>query len=270
MHATSSVSRFISLHHTPTPFLLPNAWDAASARLLQETGAAAVATSSAALAWSLGYADGGALPQDELLAAIRRIARVLQVPLSVDLENGYSDQPELVADLALAVANCGVAGINLEDGDGAPDLLVQKIRAIRQALGGRPFFINARCDVWLRALAQGQAAVVSTKDRLRLYREAGADGAFLPGLSDLEPLAPVAAFAAELQMPLNLMVLPNMPSIQALHAAGVQRFSVGPALFQACYGRLQQQAQRFVGHGDTTPLFEQSLDYGQLNGLFSG
>jgi len=260
--------RFQALHQAPAPLLLPNAWDAASARLFELAGAPAIATSSASLAWSLGYADGGALPPAELLAAVRRLARVLSVPLSVDLEDGYSADPAAVAALARAVADAGAVGINLEDGDQAPALLAAKIAAIRSALGSdRPFFINARSDVYLRRLASGAAAAAMSLERLRLYREAGADGAFLPGLASVDE---VRSLAPAIGMPLNLMVLPGMPAIEQLHAAGARRFSVGPAPFLLAYGQAQAQIRDFLQQQATAGLFGQGLGYAAMNSALQG
>src|SRR5690606_12744441 len=117
-------AQFVALHDTDVPLLLPNAWDAASARLWQEAGATAIATTSAAVAWALGYADGGKLPRGELLASLRGSLRVVSVPVTVDIEDGYGDDPHAVADLARAVAGAGAVVVNIEDGGGPPALLV--------------------------------------------------------------------------------------------------------------------------------------------------
>lgn len=152
-------TRLAELHAADAPLLLPNCWDAASARLWQDAGAQAVATASAALSWSRGYPDGGALPPEALLQTLADILRCVSVPVSVDVEDGYSDDPGAVAALVERVASLGAAGINLEDGGGAPELLAAKITAIRIRLGARALFVNARTDVYLRGLAQGDAAV---------------------------------------------------------------------------------------------------------------
>src|SRR5580700_1593138 len=148
---------FRNLHRGPGLLLLPNAWDAITARLIERLGAKAIATTSAGLAWSRGYADGNALPDDQLIAATRDIARVIRVPLTVDIEAGYSDDPRTVARLVTRVLSVGVVGINVEDGTGSPDLLCQKIAAIREnaAHSGVDLFINARTDVYLRGIACG-------------------------------------------------------------------------------------------------------------------
>lgn len=264
---TSNPDRFFALHAQACPLILPNAWDAASAALFQRAGACAVATSSAALAWSLGYADGSALPRQELIAAITRIQRVMTVPLTVDLEDGYSDSAQDVAALVLELAQAGVAGINLEDGDQEPSLLVDKIAACREALGDRPLFINARTDVYLRGLATGAEAIELSLKRARAYQEAGADGLFVPGLSSLKDAAFITARTA---MPVNLMLLPDMPAIPALVAAGVRRFTAGPANFLCAYGHTFTATQSLLDANEAASLFAtRAVEYAEMNALFS-
>jgi 2-methylisocitrate lyase-like PEP mutase family enzyme len=251
-----SAEHFKALHQGEQPLVLVNIWDAAGAALLQEQGAQALATSSASLAWSLGYADGDTLPVAELLAAVGRITRVCRVPLSVDIEQGYSDNPVEVAALAKQLAELGVAGINLEDGSGSAELLVAKIGAIRFAVGSG-LFINARTDVYLRNLAQGEAAVDESRQRLLAYQQAGADGGFIPGLEDED----VAAQLAEaVSMPLNLMLSADAKTISTLSACGIRRFSMGPAPFLVAYGAV-------LGWAGFDEAFA-ALDYGQVNALF--
>jgi 2-methylisocitrate lyase-like PEP mutase family enzyme len=262
---TTLFSTFKALHAQSAPLLLPNAWDAASAKLLQMDGAKAIATSSAAVAWSLGYADGGALPRDELLAAVRRIARVVSVPLTIDLEDGYSNDPQEVAQLIKTLSDCGVVGINLEDGAGSAQLLAGKIAAIRQALGTQPLFINARTDVYLKGLAQGAAAIALCIERLKSYQAAGADGAFVPGMATV---ADVTQLTAAVHMPLNLMTTPALAPIHALFAAGAKRFSAGPTLFQTSYSYGRTQAQRFMVDADFGGLLAHALPFPVMNAAF--
>ncbi|MCY7353612.1 MAG: isocitrate lyase/phosphoenolpyruvate mutase family protein [Lysobacter sp.] len=258
-------ARFLALHTASQPLLLTNAWDAASARLWQELGAPAVATSSAAVAWSRGYADGGALPQSELLSSLAGIVRVTSIPVTADIEDGYSDDPRVVAALVAEIAAAGAVGINIEDGASAPDALVAKIRAIRAALRDAPFFINARTDVYLRGMASDDAAVAMTIERLRMYRDAGADGGFVPGLASVTDAANIAAGIAPLL--LNVMALPGLPPAAELQAAGVRRISTGPYLFKVAFGAAKQATQGFL-EGDYAPMFEQALDYNAMNRMF--
>lgn len=258
-------ARFVALHEAAEPLLLANAWDAASARLWQELGAPAIATTSAAVAWSRGYADGGALPRRDLLDSLQGIARVTSVPVSVDIEDGYSDDPRDVAELAAELAAVGAVGINLEDGAGEPALLAAKIRAIRERLGDTPFFVNARTDVYLRGLASGQAAVVETIARLSRYREAGADGGFVPGLAALDD---VAAISSAVPIILNLMAVPGMPPVAALRTAGVRRISTGPALFKVAFAAGRKAAEACL-RSEFEPMFASKLDYAAMNRMFS-
>lgn len=259
-------AQFLQLHQASSMILLlPNAWDAASAKLFEASGAAAVATSSASLAWACGYADGGALPPDELLHAVSNITRVLKVPLTVDMEDGYSPDPAEVGRLAAAVASAGAAGINLEDGSGAPALLTEKIRAIRAALKGTPLFINARTDVYLRKLKVDSTPAHASIARLKLYQQAGADGAFVPGLTALPD---VQEIIEAVSMPLNLMAMPGLPAIAELQAAGVRRLSVGPSPFQVAYEHARTSVEALLKQ-DLSPLLGPKLDYSAMNALLS-
>jgi 2-methylisocitrate lyase-like PEP mutase family enzyme len=258
--------QFLTLHQAPNKLLLlPNAWDAASARIFEASGATAVATSSASLAWACGYADGGALPPKELLHAVSNITRVLKVPLTVDMEDGYSADPDEVGRLAAELAGTGAVGINLEDGSDAPALLADKIRAIRAALKGTPLFINARTDVYLRQLKVEGSPAQASIQRLKLYRAAGADGAFVPGLTALPE---VEEICAAVDMPLNLMAMPGLPAIAALLAAGVRRVSVGPAPFQVAYEHAKTSVEALLRQ-DLSPLLGPKLDYPAMNTLLA-
>ncbi len=263
--AADAYSRFLELHRARSPLLIANAWDAGSTVLWQRAGAPAIGTSSAAMAWACGYADGGALPVEALLHQVRSIVRVASVPVSIDLEDGYSDDPHAVAALVGQVAAAGVAGINLEDGAGRPEALVGKIRAIREVLGGTPLFINARTDVYLGGLASGRDALDMAIHRLSRYRDAGADGSFVPGMVQIED---IAAVAREVPMPLNAMAVPGMPSLHALVEAGVRRISAGPGLFQHTFGAGVDGVEGFLA-GDFSAAPRAGMEYADLNRLFS-
>ena len=256
-------ARFAELHTANSLLVLPNAWDAGSARLAQEQGAQAVGTTSAAMAWSCGYADGSALPRTALLQRVGEIVRATSIPITVDIEDGYSDDPQHVADLASALAELGVVGINLEDGTGTPALLTDKITAIRARLDGPPLSINARTDVYLRGLAQGQAAIAMSVERLQAYAAAGADGAFVPGLK--EP-ADIAAVVAGISLPLNIMWLPGIGTHAQLLAAGVRRLSAGPALYAHAWSAVETATRAMLDDALVMPSPPPS--YAALNALF--
>ncbi|MFT5236207.1 MAG: 2-methylisocitrate lyase-like PEP mutase family enzyme [Shewanella sp.] len=243
------------------PLILVNIWDAASAALMQNSGAKALATSSASLAWSLGYPDGQVLPRPALIEAVSRIMRVSQLPVSVDIESGYSDNPAEVVTLVTELVNLGVVGINLEDGDQAPERLMAKIAAIRATASCRDLFINARTDVFLRELAVGKDAVDMTKLRLQRYQTAGANSGFIPGLA-CEKIA--TELANEVDMPLNLMVDNSLTTVDKLSQCGIVRFSVGPASFLNAYSALLNPQ----GSETTASSELRTLDYNRVNALF--
>lgn len=261
--SVTAFSTFADLHKGTQALILPNIWDAAGALLLQQQGAPALATSSAALAWSLGYADGGTLPHVELVTAVERIMRVARVPLTVDLEDGYSDEPEQVVALVAELAEMGVVGINLEDGEKSERILAAKISALKTHIP--QVFINARCDVYLRNMAQGQEAVQMAIQRGRLYQTAGADCLFLPGLAQADSLAQIHA---GVNLPLNLMLLPQMDALPDLYAAGMRRLSAGAGLFKLVYGQMRIAAKE-MEQGRFAAMFPQLLDFNEMNALAS-
>lgn len=245
---------------------LANAWDAGTARLIESLGATAIATTSAGVAWSRGYADGDALPIEHLLTAVGEIARVIRVPLSVDVEGGYSDDPAVVADNVMRLAELGAVGINLEDGGGTPDALCAKIACIRDACAARGLdvYVNARTDVYLRGLAPPEQRVQLTLERAARYREAGADGLFVPGLVDAAQIREIAAGAG---LPLNVMLRPELPALADLESLGVRRLSAGSDLAQAGFAHLQQFAGAFLQDGCAAAGAR--MAYGDINGLFA-
>src|SRR5215468_1052515 len=182
--------QFRKLHHGPRMLLLPNAWDVASARILEEAGHPAIATTSAGIAYSLGYVDGQQISRDEMLTVVARIARAVRVPVTADLEAGYGTTPEAIAETVKAAIEAGAIGMNLEDlsGDEKNPLVdlprqIEKIRAVREtgASMGVPFVLNARTDVFLAAVGPEEMRFERTVERLRAYAKAGADCVFAPG-----------------------------------------------------------------------------------------
>jgi 2-methylisocitrate lyase-like PEP mutase family enzyme len=256
---------FRQLHHGPDLLKIANVWDAGSAVLVQSLGVPALATTSAGLAWALGYPDGHHLPVAEHAAALRRIARVARVPLSADSEAGYSDDPATVAAHILLFVEAGVVGINIEDGAGTPALLCRKIEAIKAAAAhaGVDVFINARCDVWLKQLAPGRE-VAEALLRARDYAAAGADGLFAAGVT---AAADIEALVAGQPLPLNVMARATMPGLAELQRLGVRRISAGSAIAEAAWGRAARAAAGFLAQGAGDALFDGAAPYPEINGL---
>jgi 2-methylisocitrate lyase-like PEP mutase family enzyme len=261
------LSQFRALHAPGRILVLPNAWDAASARMAQELGAEAIATSSAAVAWCHGHADREYMPTGTALAATREIVRVVNVPVSVDSEAGYSPDPARVAAHVLALVEAGAVGINLEDGTEAPDLLCAKIRASKQAASakGADIFINARCDVYLQNLAPDDRKLEESIRRGKLYAEAGADGLFMPGMNDLSQIREVVS---AIDLPVNILIMRNVPPIEALKAAGVRRVSAGALIGRAAYGAAHNATKMLLSAGKYDAIFATSADCPNFNGYF--
>lgn len=266
-HPPAPAARFRHLHQDGL-LVLPNAWDAGTARLMESLGATAVATTSAAVAWSHGYPDGDLLPVPLLTATVAAIARVVSVPLSVDVEGGYADDPAAVAETVAAVLAAGAVGINIEDGTGPPDLLAAKIAAAKGAGArlGVDLFVNARTDVYLRDLVPAGRRLDETLARAARYRAAGADGIFVPGVTDA---AEIRAIAGAVSLPLNVLARPGLPSASELAALGVRRLSAGSGIAQAVYGRTAALAAAFLRDGASDPLTEGAMPYAEINALLA-
>ncbi len=258
---------FRQLHEGPQILVLPNAWDAASAAMMEDAGAKAVATSSAAVAWAHGYADGDILPVPTLLSAIGEMSRVLKIPLTADIEGGYSDDLAAVAETIKGVIGAGAVGINFEDGGRSPDLHARKIEAVREAAAqsGAPLFVNARTDVYLRGLAKDEAALAETLRRAELYRSAGADGVFVPGPVD-EAL--LGTLAREIALPLNVMGRGGMAPAARLQTLGVRRLSSATGPFRVAYGALARAVEAYLADGDASALAQAGQDAPDLNKRF--
>jgi 2-methylisocitrate lyase-like PEP mutase family enzyme len=250
--------------HAQGLLLLANCWDPGSARIAALAGAPALATSSAAVAWSHGYPDGGKLPPHLLVETASRIAAANALPLTVDMEDGYSDDPDEAARLAEDLMVVGVVGINIEDGAGTPELMCEKIAAIRRVAQKRAvtLFINARCDVFLRGLAPEGERVAAVLERAARYQEAGASGLFVPGLRD--PVE-IAAVVAGTSLPLNVMALPGLPSVAQLRELGVRRLSAGSAIAEGMFGYIKGFTGHFMATGGLDAPPAAPVTYSELN-----
>ncbi|HEX8718717.1 MAG TPA: isocitrate lyase/phosphoenolpyruvate mutase family protein [Gemmatimonadaceae bacterium] len=232
--------RLRAMHHAPlAPLILPNAWDAASARIIEQAGFSAIATTSAGMAWSLGYPDGERMSRATMLAAVARIAARVRVPVTADLEAGYGPRPEDAAATATGAIEAGAVGFNFEDARDHPDYplfdigaQVERIHAARDAgsRAGVPLVINARTDVYLAQVGEPGTRFAETVRRLAAYRDAGADCLFAPGLTDAPT---IGALVRELGAPVNILVGPHSPTVNELATLGVARISLGGAVMRS-------------------------------------
>jgi len=263
--------QFRKMHAGPRILALPNAWDAVSARILEEAGHPAIATSSAAVAFSLGYPDGQRISRDEMLEVVGRIARAVRVPVTADMESGYGTTVKDMMETAKAVVAAGAIGMNLEDvtGDDESSLVEislqqEKIRAIREASSslGVPLVLNARTDVYLMPIGDASTRFERTVERLRAYRQAGADCVFAPGVSDRDTIAKlVKAIAA----PLNILASANCPPLAELEKMGVARVSAGSAVMRATLGLVRRIAKDWMERGTYDSLFDGAVPFAELN-----
>lgn len=261
------VTQFRDAHAKGKILVLPNAWDAASARLVQDAGAEAVATSSAAVAWSNGYADGEGMSREIAIAATQEVLRVVTVPVSVDSEAGYSSDPGQVAEHCMRLVEIGVVGLNIEDGSDSPDLLAAKIKAIRSAVKakGADIFINARADVYLRNLVPDDKKLAEMVRRAKLYTEAGADGVFAAFMTDTAQIREVVAAT---DLPVNILATKGAPDVASLKAAGVRRLSIGALTGRAAYGQAARAVKMLLDDGKYDAIFATAGDCPDFNKAF--
>ena len=263
------------LHGGPRVLVLPNAWDVASARVLEELGFPAIATTSAGVAFALGYPDGQRVSREEMLDVVGRVARAVRVPVTADMEAGYGTTPKDMAETAKAIVAAGAVGLNLEDVTGDTEgsqveakLQAEKIRAIREtsAALGVSLVINARTDVYLMPIGPEATRFDRTVERLRAYRAAGADCLFAPGVSDrgvIEKL--VKAVAA----PLNILVTPGCPSIPELEKLGVRRASIGSGVMRSTLGLVRRIGKELLDKGTYSSVFEGAIPFAEVNALLA-
>ncbi len=255
------------LHRPGEPLVLANAWDVPSARLVADAGARAVATASASVSWSLGCADGGGADREQVLARTAQIVRAVDLPVTADLESGFADTAAGVGETITALLATGAVGVNLED-EGRPVAeAAERIAAARAAAdaAGVPLYVNARTDVYLRGIGAPEGRLDDAVQRLRAYLAAGADGVFVPGVSDPET---IAALAEAVPAPLNVMAGPTTLSVAELAKLGVARISLGPGLAEAAYAAVRRAAEEVYRSGTYTALAD-GLSYPELNRLSS-
>lgn len=259
-----------ALHIKGDPLVLPNAWDAASAFVITGAGAKAIATSSAACAWSIGRADGNHMTREEALGQIARIAGAVDVPVTADIETGYGDDAAL-ADTIRATIEAGAVGVNLEDSGGDPlypiDVAAHRISVARSAAAelGVPVHINARVDVYFEPVGLPEERLALTAERAAAYLAAGASSIFVPGVRELETIRRLTAAIAA---PVNILAGSATPSVAELAAAGVGRISVGSGLSLSLLATLRERVAELLGTGSFAAIG--GIPYPEINGYFMG
>jgi len=270
----SKANAFRQMHRGSNILVLPNAWDVVSARLFEEAGFGAIATTSAGVAFTLGYPDGQKISREEMLARVARIARAVRTPVTADVESGYGNRPEDAASTALGVIEAGAVGMNLEDGTGNPakplselPLQLERIHAVREAAMKTNVLLvlNARTDIYLDQVGPKGSRYDETLKRAIAFRDAGADCIFVPGLHDADT---IGRLVKDLKCPLNILVGPGAPSVATLERLGVARLSVGSAIMRATLGAAKRAAEELKTSG-TYAALEGGVPYGDLNNLLS-
>jgi 2-methylisocitrate lyase-like PEP mutase family enzyme len=264
---------FRSLHRAEGIFVLPNVWDVPSARVFEDAGFRAVATSSAALAVSLGYPDGQRIGKDELFVAVKKIAGKISVPLSVDVESGFGSNLEGLSDTIRRVVEAGGVGVNVEDISSFESKTlvpieeqVNRLQAVRRAAGslGVPIVVNARTDGYHFGTGAEEVKVEEALRRARAYAEADVDCLYPIGLTEK---ALIAKFAKSVPKPINVMARRGLPTVAELEQIGVKRLSLGPGAMYATMGLLKRIARELRQKGTYDALLEGAITFDELNAL---
>lgn len=266
--------RFRALHLGGTILRLGSVWDAASAVVFEREGFAALGTSSAGVAYAHGFADGESISLDRMLSAVGTIASAVGVPVSADLESGFSDEPEAVARACIRAVEAGAVGVNLEDSrPGRAQALTDiewqcnLIRTVRRAANdaGVPLFINARTDSYWLKLGDAPRCFKDSIERCQAYTAAGADGVFVPGVLDPEE---IARLVRGVSAPLNVLASPGSPDIDTLSGLGVRRVSQGSGPARAALGLSRRIARELLDQGRYTLFHEGAIPYAEANRMF--
>jgi 2-methylisocitrate lyase-like PEP mutase family enzyme len=265
---------FRKMHQGPRLLLLPNAWDAMSARIFEAAGFGAIATTSGGVAWALGFPDGEHAPWDEVVAATQRIVRTVGVPVTADIEAGYGATADQVARSVLQVITTGAVGINLEDSTHDPampirplDDAVDRIRAAREAARAAdvPIVINARVDLYLKHVHDDETRFHETVRRAKAYVAAGADCIFPFALTDLKILGDLVAAT---KVPVNVVGRAGTPSIERLEEIGIARVSIASGATMAVLSHIQDIAGALVKR-DSFDMFKSSMTRPEVQSLFA-
>ena len=248
-------NQFYQLHHSDKLLILPNIWDSLGALLLENMGYPAVATASASIAFSRGFNDGEQIPFEELLVILERIATNINLPVTADIESGFADNEKRLAENIRQVIKTGIVGINFEDTDKKTGTLYsietqcKRIKVIKKIAAemDMPLFVNARTDVYVRGkgLDTAEAKLEETIKRGIAYKNAGAD-CFFPLAVQRE--IDIKGIAGQLEMPVNIILIPGVPSIDALHKTGVKRISLGPGFLKIAIQAMKNLATKLQNY----------------------
>jgi 2-methylisocitrate lyase-like PEP mutase family enzyme len=264
---------FRKMHDRSRILVLPNAWDVASARIVEQAGFRAIATTSAGVAWSLGNPDGEGLGRDEMLDIVRRVAARVAVPVTADMVAGFGSKPAEVAETVRRLIAAGAVGMNMEDGTNDEDgtlvdvaVHVEKVRAAREAAAaaGVPIVINARTDVYLAQVGEPGSRLRHAVERANAYREAGADCLFVPSVRDADT---IAKLVREINGPINILAGGTAPSIPELEQLGVARASLGSGPMSATLGLLKKIVEEIRGPGTYQTINQNAVAYAEMNRL---
>ena len=250
MGIMNNYETFYQLHQQIKPLIIANAWNVKSAQLIDRNGYGAIGTSSGAISNSLGYEDGEKMPFSELLYILQRIKVNTSIPLSVDLEKGYTDNLSELIENVQKLVDIGVAGINLEDSQGE-EIYLKKLSGIKNYLerNNQKLFINARTDGFLLKV---ESPLETTIKRAKLYQDAGADGLFVTAVSDT---ATIKEIASSTTLPLNVVGTPKLSSVKSLSDCGVRRISMAVFLYNATYNQLDNLLKQVIAKQSFEPLF---------------
>lgn len=276
LNPTPLAAAFQSLHHNAVPLVLVNVWDAASAKLVAEAGASAIATSSSAISWSMGFPDGNRLPAGLAMSVLARIVAATPLPVTADVETGYAGDAgsydhRRLRDTVLAVLDAGAVGINFEDSGDRPLTDVgeqcRRLELVRETAQGAgvDLFVNARTDTYLSG-GYPEGAFEETVARAGAYLAAGASGIFVPGVTDLHVLHELSR---RIDAPLNALAGVGAPSVGELHDAGVQRISIGGNAAKAAYATVARVAAEVLGDGNWSELAG-ARSHAAMDALFGG
>jgi len=262
-----------TMHQSPPIMVLPNAWDAASARLFEKAGARAIATTSAGVAFSLGHPDGQSIPRDLMLEAVARIAKAVRIPVTADMEAGYGSSPQEMAETTLRMIQAGAVGLNLEDSTDNPshplfslEEQVERIRAVRESASraGVSVVINARTDVFLNQIGEPATRMDESVRRANAYRSAGADCLFIPGVTDN---VTISELVRQVRGPISVLVGAGMPSTAELQKLGVARVSAGSGVMLAAMTAARNAAVEMLEKGSYNAMLDKTISFREMNDL---